>query len=176
MKELPCSPSTSASLKQINEFHIPTCLAFPEAPAVSYHGHNVLQTEETCKQNESVERFPHLFQLSLWMYETDHLAPSVVAPWSWVAGYCCCTVGSSSDCWTQWFQTGLQCPLSPSHQTTTVATCSMGRDLPDPVQKGINWRMASSGTLCRVALVRTDVSEELSASSIRVTKIGEIGT
>jgi hypothetical protein len=30
--------------------------------------------------------------------------------------------------------------------------------------------------LHRVALVRTDVSEELSASFIRVTKIGELGT
>jgi hypothetical protein len=30
--------------------------------------------------------------------------------------------------------------------------------------------------LRRVALVRTDVSEELSASSIRVTRIGEVGT
>jgi hypothetical protein len=38
------------------------------------------------------------------------------------------------------------------------------------------WRMASSGTLCRGALVRTDVSEELSASFIRVTRIGELGT
>jgi hypothetical protein len=36
--------------------------------------------------------------------------------------------------------------------------------------------MASSGMLRRVAVVRTDVSEELSASLIRVTKIGEIGT
>jgi hypothetical protein len=35
--------------------------------------------------------------------------------------------------------------------------------------------MVSSGTLRRVALVRTDVSEELSASSIRVTIIGELG-
>jgi hypothetical protein len=35
--------------------------------------------------------------------------------------------------------------------------------------------MASSGMLHRVALVRTDVSEELSASFIRVTRIGELG-
>jgi hypothetical protein len=33
------------------------------------------------------------------------------------------------------------------------------------------WRMASSGMLRRVALVRTEVSEELSASFIRVTRI-----
>jgi hypothetical protein len=36
--------------------------------------------------------------------------------------------------------------------------------------------MPSSGMLRRVALVRTDVSEELSASFIRVTRIGELGT
>jgi hypothetical protein len=36
--------------------------------------------------------------------------------------------------------------------------------------------MASSGMLRRVAHVRTDVSEEPSASFIRVTKIGELGT
>jgi hypothetical protein len=33
-------------------------------------------------------------------------------------------------------------------------------------------RMASSGTLRRVALVRTDVSEELSASIIRALAVG----
>jgi hypothetical protein len=36
--------------------------------------------------------------------------------------------------------------------------------------------MASSGMLHRVALVRTDVSDELSASFIRVTRIGKLGT
>jgi hypothetical protein len=35
--------------------------------------------------------------------------------------------------------------------------------------------MVSSGMLRRVALVRTDASEELSASFIRVTRIGELG-
>jgi hypothetical protein len=34
----------------------------------------------------------------------------------------------------------------------------------------------SSGMLRRVALVRNDVSEEPSASFIRVTRIGELGT
>jgi DNA-binding TFAR19-related protein (PDSD5 family) len=36
--------------------------------------------------------------------------------------------------------------------------------------------MPSSGMLRRVALVRTDVSEELSAYIIRMTRIGELGT
>jgi hypothetical protein len=34
--------------------------------------------------------------------------------------------------------------------------------------------MVTSGMLRRVALVRTDVSEELSASFIRVTRIGDL--
>jgi hypothetical protein len=36
--------------------------------------------------------------------------------------------------------------------------------------------MASSGKLRRVALVRSDVSEELNGFFIRVTRIGELGT
>jgi hypothetical protein len=39
-----------------------------------------------------------------------------------------------------------------------------------------NIRMASFGMLQPVALVGTDVSEELSASFIRVTRIGELET
>jgi hypothetical protein len=37
-------------------------------------------------------------------------------------------------------------------------------------------RMVSSGMLHHVALVKTGVSEELSASFIRLTRIGELGT
>jgi hypothetical protein len=36
--------------------------------------------------------------------------------------------------------------------------------------------MATSAMLRRVALVRTDVSDEISASIIRVIRIGELGT
>jgi hypothetical protein len=36
--------------------------------------------------------------------------------------------------------------------------------------------MTSSGMLRHVTLLRTDVSEELSASIIRVARIGELGT
>jgi hypothetical protein len=42
--------------------------------------------------------------------------------------------------------------------------------------RNIERRMVSSGMLRRAALVRTDVSEERSASFIRVTRIGELGT
>jgi hypothetical protein len=40
----------------------------------------------------------------------------------------------------------------------------------------ISRRMPFSGMLRRVALVRFDISEELSASIIWVTRIGELGT
>jgi hypothetical protein len=38
------------------------------------------------------------------------------------------------------------------------------------MKNGVFW------VLCRVALVRTEISEELSASFIRVIRIGELGT
>jgi hypothetical protein len=37
-----------------------------------------------------------------------------------------------------------------------------------------NWRMKSTRMLRRVALVRTDISEECNSTTIRVTRIGEI--
>jgi hypothetical protein len=37
-------------------------------------------------------------------------------------------------------------------------------------------RIVSSGMLRRVVLVRTDVSDQFSASFIRLTRIGELGT
>jgi hypothetical protein len=38
------------------------------------------------------------------------------------------------------------------------------------------WRMPPSGMLRRAALVKINISEELSASFIRVTRIGDLGT
>jgi hypothetical protein len=49
--------------------------------------------------------------------------------------------------------------------TLTLGTCKI-----------IECRMMSSGMLRHMALVRTDVSECLSASIIKVTRIGELGT
>jgi hypothetical protein len=43
-------------------------------------------------------------------------------------------------------------------------------------KQSVKRRVASSGMLRLVALVRTDVSEKLSASIIRVTRIDELGT
>jgi hypothetical protein len=52
------------------------------------------------------------------------------------------------------------------------------RILSDPMsfKEALTPRMASSGMLRRVTLVKTHDSEELSASIIRVTRIGELGT
>jgi hypothetical protein len=58
-----------------------------------------------------------------------------------------------------------------------------GKSVPNLVHKirfevftAVTMKKTSSGMLRRVALVRTEVSEELSASFIRVTRIGELGT
>jgi hypothetical protein len=58
------------------------------------------------------------------------------------------------------------------------SNCLWEHRVRDHVKKVINLirGMASSGMLCRVTLVRTEVLEELSASIIRVTRIGELGT
>jgi hypothetical protein len=61
-------------------------------------------------------------------------------------------------------------PQRANHSTLFSATCI------NPRQLHLILRMVSFGTLHRVALVRTDVSEELSASFIRVTRICELGT
>jgi hypothetical protein len=47
---------------------------------------------------------------------------------------------------------------------------------PLDAEQSVEWRMSSSGTLRRGALVRTEVSAEPGASFIRVTRIGELGT
>jgi hypothetical protein len=57
---------------------------------------------------------------------------------------------------------------------SSVNSCTTEQGISD--HRGVLRKMVSSGMLRRVAFVRTDVSEELSASIIRVTRIGELGT
>jgi hypothetical protein len=58
---------------------------------------------------------------------------------------------------------------SSARNILTPATVAM-----TPHTTLLSRRMASSGMLRRVALVRTDVSEESSAYIIRMTRIGEL--
>jgi hypothetical protein len=57
---------------------------------------------------------------------------------------------------------------------TLVAVVCQGRS--NVIERELARRMVSSGMLRRVALDRTGVSEELSASFIGVTRIGVLGT
>jgi hypothetical protein len=75
--------------------------------------------------------------------------------------------------------------LSPSRQTTHHHVLSLWAGyLMCVIWLSLGWlqsgrdlfRMASSSMLHHVAIVRTDVSVELRASIIRVTRIGELGT
>jgi hypothetical protein len=62
------------------------------------------------------------------------------------------------------------------HATNVRAPCSVGLLLGPLLQRPNHmtvWRMASSGMLRSACLVGTDVSEDRSASLIRVTRIGE---
>jgi hypothetical protein len=76
-----------------------------------------------------------------------------------------CFVGS---CWEQGytsFSSLVQCGHSGLLKCLSCFECNIQHR-----------RMASSGMLRRVFLIGSDVSEELSASNIRATKIGELGT
>jgi hypothetical protein len=64
-----------------------------------------------------------------------------------------------------------------SRQLTAPRSYPAKRKIRENLENSFStWRMVSSGMLRRVALVRTDVSDELLASIIRVTRIREIGT
>jgi hypothetical protein len=58
-------------------------------------------------------------------------------------------------------------------ETRPTFPLGLPNDLRQTIERA---KMASSVMLRRVALVRTEVSEELSAFAIRVTRIGELGT
>jgi hypothetical protein len=44
------------------------------------------------------------------------------------------------------------------------------------IENRIHWRLLSSGIVYCLALVRTDISEEIIVSIIRVKRISELGT
>jgi hypothetical protein len=71
--------------------------------------------------------------------------------------------------------TWLSC-LSVVQMHAGVLCINISRQITDNNFNQFISRMVSSGMLRRAALVRTDVSEKLSASFIRVTRIGELET
>jgi hypothetical protein len=70
--------------------------------------------------------------------------------------------------------TSKQTPFSKLHLITSIGSCYYY--FKHTFENLFLWRMGSSGMLHLMALVRTDVSEELSTSFIRVTRISELGT
>jgi hypothetical protein len=63
--------------------------------------------------------------------------------------------------------------VEETNSASRVMTPTINENICDYIVKR---RIASSGMLRRLAIVRTDVSDEISASIIRVTRIGELGT
>jgi hypothetical protein len=70
------------------------------------------------------------------------------------------------------------CLEKPALWRSSNILCSYNNKMDQRIFMNVSspWRMASYGMLRRVALVRTDVSEEHSVSFIRVTRIDELGT
>jgi hypothetical protein len=75
--------------------------------------------------------------------------------WSWKKNWLLWKIGNEKILHEVYFELNITCKISGFH----------GGDYEE-----------ASGMLHCVALVRTDVSEELSTSFIRVTRIGELGT
>jgi hypothetical protein len=69
-----------------------------------------------------------------------------------------------------------QCKKLTWKQLVLLTACFQSAFLFGSVFEPQYGRMVTFGVLHRVALVRTDVSEIRSASFIRVTRIGELGT
>jgi hypothetical protein len=69
-------------------------------------------------------------------------------------------------------------PVRTSQETHYISDTEPSRLMLRKILRfhGDDWRMASSGMLWRVALVKTEVSRERSASFIRVTRNGKLGT
>jgi hypothetical protein len=80
-----------------------------------------------------------------------------------------------SDCGPHLYNGEVTQPRNVSHMLTIASVIAQTREY----TRGkicLTRRMVSSGMLRRVALIKTDVSEEPRPSFIRVTRIGELGT
>jgi hypothetical protein len=92
----------------------------------------------------------------------------------------CCITYIRNDCdpvpalsFPHYVSSGSNSPTS----STPSSSCAFKVSIVQEVYRHVSvWRMPSSGMLRRVALVRTDVSEQRISSAKRVTRIGELGT